>query len=83
MSLYYEAADLVANSQNATGSLASRVYNNKTLKSKPAHVYALVSEATKWSDILSHVIEKTEVLRLEKKVRLYTLLVLSCKLELI
>ena len=68
MSLYYEAAGLLSNFSNATGSLASRVYGNKALKSKPAHVFALISEATKWSGILSQVIEKAEVLRLEKKV---------------
>jgi putative methyltransferase len=68
MSLYYEAADILSNKDKAGGSLKSRIYAKKDLKSSPANVYALVSEATKWSVVLKDVVEKSGVLREEKKV---------------
>ena len=68
MSLYYEAADILCNADKAGGSLKSRIYGKKDLKSSPANVYALVSEATKWSAVLKDVVEKSGVLREEKKV---------------
>lgn len=67
MSLYYEAADILSNTDKAGGSLKSRIYNKKDLKSSPANVFALVSEATRWSAVLKDVVEKAGVLR-EKKV---------------
>lgn len=69
MSLYYEAADLLTNAKGEGGSLKSRVYNSNGLKNKPAQVYALASEATKWSPVLKGVIENSRILREEKKVR--------------
>lgn len=68
MSLYYEAADILSNADKAGGSLKSRIYGKKDLKSSPANVYALVSEATKWSAVLKDVVEKAAVLREERKV---------------
>ncbi|KAL8783722.1 MAG: hypothetical protein Q9195_009295 [Heterodermia aff. obscurata] len=44
-----------------------RIFNSEHLKSKPSQVFALVVEATKWSEILSEVIQKTELLRQERK----------------
>jgi putative methyltransferase len=70
MSLYYEAADILSNSDKTGGSLKSRTYGKKDLKSSPANVYALVSEATKWSAVLKDVVEKAGVLKEEKKVRM-------------
>lgn len=69
MSLYYEAAAVLANSDNAGGSLKSRIYRQKDLKSKPAQLFALITEASKWSPVLKHVIEETGLLREERKVR--------------
>jgi 25S rRNA (cytosine2278-C5)-methyltransferase len=68
MSLYYEAAKVLENPDGRGGSLKSRVYGATDLKSTPAQLYALVSEATKWSPILKDVIEKSGLLREEKKV---------------
>lgn len=68
MSLYYEAAAILANPDNAGGSVKSRIYGKKTLKSSPAHLYALISEATKWSVVLKEVVEKSGILKEEKKV---------------
>lgn len=66
MSLYYEAANFLENV--ASGTLAARVYGSKDLRSKPTNIYALASETFKWSSILSDIIEKAEILRLERKV---------------
>jgi putative methyltransferase len=69
MSLYYEAAAVLANTDNTGGSLKSRIYRQKDLKSKPAQLFALITEASKWSPVLKDVIEKTGLLGEEKKVR--------------
>ena len=68
MSLYYEADRFLVNSDQATGSLKSRVFTAKDLKSKPAQVFALVAKGSKWSPILKEVVEKSQLLTLEKKV---------------
>ena len=70
MSLYYEAAEVLTAPNDAGGSLKSRVFSSKTLKSQPAQVYALVIETCKWSSILKEVIERAKLLGLERKVRL-------------
>lgn len=70
MSLYHEAAEVLAAPNNAGGSLKSRIFSSKTLKSQPAQIYALVIETCKWSCILKEVIERAELLTLERKVRL-------------
>jgi len=69
MSLYYEAASVLANTSNAGGSLKSRIYNNKDLKSTPAQLFALISEASKWSVVVKNVVERCGVLAEERKVR--------------
>jgi putative methyltransferase len=69
MSLYYEAAAVLANTDNTGGSLKSRIYKQKDLKSKPAQLFALIIEASKWSPVLKDVVEKTGLLAEEKKVR--------------
>ena len=68
MSLYYDAAPLLSSSDKLTGSLKSKVFNSKDTKSSPKQVYALVSEASKWSSILTEVIEKSQLLQYERKV---------------
>ena len=69
MSLYFEAASILTPQDGASGSLKTRIFSNKDLKSPPAQVYALVSEASKWSFILKEVIERAQILQLERKVR--------------
>ena len=70
MSLYYDAAPLLLpNPDQAAGSLKSRIFNSKGHKSPPKQIFALVSEASKWSPVLSEVIEKSQLLQLERKVR--------------
>ncbi|KAF2143475.1 uncharacterized protein K452DRAFT_269027 [Aplosporella prunicola CBS 121167] len=67
MSLYYEAAAFLENADNVGGSLTSRIYGKKGLKSRPAAIYALITEATKWSAALKDVVERSDVLKLERK----------------
>ncbi|KAE8867298.1 hypothetical protein PTNB73_05392 [Pyrenophora teres f. teres] len=52
MSLYYEAAAILANTDNIGGSLKSRIYNKKDLKSTPGQLFALIAETSKWSIVL-------------------------------
>ncbi|KAF5005834.1 hypothetical protein FDECE_7751 [Fusarium decemcellulare] len=67
MSLYHEAGEILAGSSSGGGSLKSRVFKKKNLKSSPNQVYALVLESCKWSPILKEVIEKSELLKHERK----------------
>jgi putative methyltransferase len=69
MSLYYEAAAILANAENTGGSLVSRIYAKKDLKSSPGQIFALIAEASKWSIVLKDVIEKCGLLAKERKVR--------------
>lgn len=70
MSLYYEASDIINKGIGSQSALKHAVYNNKKLKSSPATLFALVSEATKWSEVLSEVIKKSALLNTERKVML-------------
>ncbi|KAM6526846.1 hypothetical protein FSOLCH5_002930 [Fusarium solani] len=67
MSLYHEAAEVLSGSSSQGGSLKSRVFKKKNLKSSPNQVYALVLESCKWSPVLKEVIEKSELLKHERK----------------
>jgi len=66
MSLYYEAVAFISTDAQQ-GSLKSRVFAAKDLKSKPKQIFALVSETTKWSPILKEIIEKSSILQHERK----------------
>jgi putative methyltransferase len=68
MSLYYEASAILTNQDKKGGSLKSRVFAAKDLKNPATKVYALLVETLKWSPVLKEVIERSEVLRLERKV---------------
>lgn len=68
MSLYHEAADILSSAREDNGSLKAIVFGKKTWKSNAKTLYALTTEATKWSDVLSEVIEKSGLLGFEKNV---------------
>jgi len=74
MSLYYEAAEVLAAPKDSGGSLKSRIFSKKDLKSQPAQIYALAIETCKWSPVLKEVIEKADLLRLERKVMVLLLI---------
>ncbi|EGR52810.1 uncharacterized protein TRIREDRAFT_73918 [Trichoderma reesei QM6a] len=67
MSLYHEAAEILTSSSDTGGSLKSRVFGKKKGKAPPGQLYALVLETAKWSPVLKEVIEKADILRLERK----------------
>jgi 25S rRNA (cytosine2278-C5)-methyltransferase len=68
MSLYIDAANAISNSDKTGGSLKSRIYSGKTWHHPPHQIYALVGESIKWSPVLKEVIEKSELLKIERKV---------------
>lgn len=70
MSLYYESAPFLGHA-----ALKSQVFSSKTLKSTPKQVFALVSEASKWSIILKEVIENSQLLVCERKVSIWHLFI--------
>ncbi|KAK7225833.1 hypothetical protein V2G26_013836 [Clonostachys chloroleuca] len=67
MSLYHEAAEFLLAPTSDGGSLKARVFKKKGLKSPPNQLYALVLETCKWSVVLKDVIERAELLKLERK----------------
>jgi len=69
MSLYYDAVAVLTSSGHE-GSLKSRIFGNQLgLKSKPAHIYALISETAKFDTFLKEVIDHSGILAQEPKVR--------------
>jgi 25S rRNA (cytosine2278-C5)-methyltransferase len=68
MSLYYAAAEAFANPKEIGGSLKSRIYSQSHTQHSPAQIYALIKETSKWSRILKEVIDRSELLRTEKRV---------------
>ncbi|OLN83069.1 25S rRNA (cytosine-C(5))-methyltransferase rcm1 [Colletotrichum chlorophyti] len=68
MSLYHETAEILSASPDHGGSLKSRVFGKRGLKSPPAQVYALALETCKWSGVLKEVIEAADILRHERKI---------------
>lgn len=70
MSLYHEAAEILSNPTSDGGSLKSRVFRKKNVKSPPNQLYALVLETCKWSQVLKEVIDRAQLLKHERKVSL-------------
>ena len=69
MSLYHDAAAILASGSSSKGSLKSRVYNeDPKLKSNPALIYALISETAKYNTVLKEVVDNAGILALESKV---------------
>ncbi|KAK6387075.1 hypothetical protein LTS17_000341 [Exophiala oligosperma] len=67
MSLYYDAATVLTNGSQ-DGSFKSRIYGNQlNLKSKPAHIYALISETAKFNHFVKEVIDHADLLSAEPK----------------
>ena len=69
MSVYHEAAAILAPPEQESGSLKSRVFAANNLKSTPQQLFALVSEAVKWNAVLNEVVEHSQLLQKERKVR--------------
>ncbi|KAI0532127.1 S-adenosyl-L-methionine-dependent methyltransferase, partial [Xylaria digitata] len=69
MSLYHETADILSAPSSTGGNLKTRLFGkkNKHFKSPPPQIYALASEACKWSAVLKEVIDSSELLCHERK----------------
>ena len=68
MSLYHEAAQILDTARKGGGSFKTIVFSKKGWKSDGKTLFALTTETAKWSEILSEVIEKSELLNIEKQV---------------
>ena len=68
MSLYHEAAQVLESISKNGGSIKSTIFAKKTWKSDSKALFALTTEASKWSEILSEVIEHSGVLKAERQV---------------
>lgn len=67
MSLYFDAVAILT-APSAGGSFKSRIYSARNLRASPAQIYALITEASKWDRVLAEVIEKADILSVERKV---------------
>jgi putative methyltransferase len=66
MSLYHEAARNLDTVNKGKTSLKAEIFGKKTWKTDGKTLFALTSEAAKWSSILAEVVEKSGILKLEK-----------------
>lgn len=79
MSLYFDAVAILT-APSTGGSFKSRIYNARNLRASPAQIYALIIEASKWDRVLAEVIEKSDILSVERKVRVRVCLCGNCDL---
>jgi hypothetical protein len=68
MSLYFDAVNILTEPSSG-GSFKSRIYSARNLRATPPQIYALIIEASKWDRVLAEVIERADILSLERKVR--------------
>lgn len=68
MSLYHEAAGILDTVNKGRTSLKAEVFGKKGWKSDGKTLFALTSEAAKWSEVLAEVVERSGVLKLERQV---------------
>ncbi|KAK4574992.1 hypothetical protein LTR86_000842 [Recurvomyces mirabilis] len=66
MSLYHEAAKILTDSRTKKTSVKSLVYTNQFWKSDQKTLFALSTEAAKWSEVLSEVVERSGILKVER-----------------
>ncbi|KAI7635001.1 S-adenosyl-L-methionine-dependent methyltransferase [Hortaea werneckii] len=77
MSLYHEAAGILQAVRKEQASVKSLVFSKKGWKSDPKTLFALSTEAAKWSEILSEALEKSGILSVEKQLTPELALVLT------
>jgi 25S rRNA (cytosine2278-C5)-methyltransferase len=68
MSLYFEGADVLQSVQESGGSIKSAVFSKKERKCDSKALFALTTEAVKWSQVLSQVIDNSGLLKVERQV---------------
>ncbi|KAI6828878.1 S-adenosyl-L-methionine-dependent methyltransferase [Hortaea werneckii] len=77
MSLYHEAAGILQAVRKEQASVKSLVFSKKGWKSDPKTLFALSTEAAKWSEVLSEALEKSGILGVEKQLTPELALVLT------
>ncbi|KAI6884795.1 S-adenosyl-L-methionine-dependent methyltransferase [Hortaea werneckii] len=77
MSLYHEAAGILQAVRKEQASVKSLVFSKKGWKSDPKTLFALSTEAAKWSEVLSEALEKSGILSVEKQLTPELALVLT------
>ncbi|RMY68813.1 hypothetical protein D0863_06857 [Hortaea werneckii] len=77
MSLYHEAAGILQAVRREQASVKSLVFSKKGWKSDPKTLFALSTEAAKWSEVLSEALEKSGILGVEKQLTPELALVLT------
>ncbi|OTA28127.1 hypothetical protein BTJ68_09938 [Hortaea werneckii EXF-2000] len=77
MSLYHEAAGILQAVRKEQASVKSLVFSKKGWKSDPKTLFALSTEAAKWSEVLSETLEKSGILGVEKQLTPELALVLT------
>ncbi|KAI7564583.1 hypothetical protein KC317_g6961, partial [Hortaea werneckii] len=77
MSLYHEAAGILQSVRKEQASVKSLVFSKKGWKSDPKTLFALGTEAAKWSEVLSETLEKSGILSIEKQLTPELALVLT------
>ena len=77
MAPYWDAERLILDMYATNESLTSRLFAAHWITQDKSKLYALICEATKWSKILSQVVEETEIIR-EKYVGHFTYEPRSC-----
>lgn len=82
MSLYFDAVAILT-APASGGSFKSRIYSARNLRAKPAQIYALITEASKWDVVLAEVIENAGILNLERKVSLLSSGAFLCEVPLL
>lgn len=60
MKLYFEAEKYLVNN-NERGSLQSRIFNDKSLKNSPKHIFALVISTLKYKDYIIKVLKASKI----------------------
>ena len=68
MSLYHEAAAVLDAARGKGGSVKSIVFGKKDWKTDPKLLFALSTEAAKWSEVLAEVVERSGLLKAERQV---------------
>ena len=71
MSLYHEAASILDTVGKGQTSIKTEVFGRKAWKTDQKTLFALCSEAAKWSSVLKEVVETSGCLGVERTVSMF------------
>ncbi|CAI5756111.1 unnamed protein product [Candida verbasci] len=70
MKLYFEAEKVLKSKNTNNGSLQSRIFNDKSLKNDPKHIFALVYSTLKYKPYINEIIKKSKIKNDNKKIKI-------------